>query len=540
MQYYPRMPPTEPPRSPLAASSAGARPTAPASPRWALALILLVGAVCRLAVLRFSHEGNMSPDAAHFLNVARCVGRGEGFSNPAAWPAWLRPERLPAPETFKDPGFPFAIAALTRLVGDPFRAGQALSLLAGVMLPPAVYALGRRLARDRRVALVAALIAAASPILIAQSARVMAESLFTLLLTVAFVAAAPPDAGGRAPVARRDGWAAGAWLGLAFLVRTQALLALPALALLLMCERPARAALERVGRALIAMIAIASPLLIRNLMRFGTPLYSDAASFAVWPFVDPLEFSHALTRPPAPLPFALAHAPQVLAHTAPALVRYVRGTLPGDILGTPLWAPAVALGLILAIGRWRTWGPALLYVATVALTMSAVSWNTRYFASTAPFVCLLAALGAAWLARRLPAIARGRAAAVVAIVTGLALAVLQTRRAGRELDGAMNPEIAAAIAEAPVIAARLAPGESVMAVTTSYWSWFADRPSVHLVIAAEPEFMAVVRRYRVRWAALPTSRLAELAARYPSGRLPAALVPDHVDPERDITVFAVR
>lgn len=521
------------------ASDAGARPPA----RWTLAAILLVSLVCRLAVIRFSHEGNMSPDAAHFLNVARCVGRGEGFSNPAAWPAWLRPDRLPAPETFKDPGFPFAIAALTPLVGDPFRAGQALSLLAGVILPPAVYVLGLRFARDRRVALVAALIAAASPILIAQSARVMAESLFTTLLTLAFVAAAPPapDPAGAGPVGRRDGraWAAGTWLGLAFLVRTQAWLAVPALAFLLVAGRPAGAGAARVARALLAMALVAAPLLVRNLVRFGTPLYSDAAAFAVWPFVDPIAFSHALTRPPDPLPFTLAHAPQVLAHTALALVRYVRSALPADILGHWLWAPAVAVGLVLCFARWRSWGPVLLAIAPVALLMSAVSWNTRYFAATAPFWCLIAALGAVWLARRLPAVARGRAGVILAITLGLALAGLQTRRAARELGGADPPEIAAAIAEAPFIASRLGPGESVMAVTTSYWSWFSDRPSVHLVIAGEPEFMAVVRRYRVRWAALPTSRLAELAARYPGGRLPAALVPDHADPDRDVTVFAV-
>ena len=72
----------------------------------------------------------------------------------------------------------------------------------------------------------------------------------------------------------------------------------------------------------------------------------------------------------------------------------------------------------------------------------------------------------------------------------------------------------------------------MIAETTSYWTWFADRASVHLPIAGEAEFMAVVRRYRVRWAALPTSRLAELAARYPEGRLPVALVRDHEDPQR--------
>jgi hypothetical protein len=134
------------------ATDAPARPLQPTRARsrgWAPGAILLIALASRRVVLPASHEGNMSPDAAHFLNVARCVARGEGFSNPAAWPAWLRPERLPAPETFEDPGFPFAIAALTPLLGDPFRAGQVLWLLAGLMRSLAVCFLGWRLTRDR-------------------------------------------------------------------------------------------------------------------------------------------------------------------------------------------------------------------------------------------------------------------------------------------------------------------------------------------------------------------------------------------------------
>jgi 4-amino-4-deoxy-L-arabinose transferase-like glycosyltransferase len=510
-----------------------------------LAVLGLLSLALRLAVLPASHEGNMSADAAHFLNVARCVARGEGFSNPAAWPAWLRPERLPAPETFKDPGYPHAIAAVTPLAGDPFRAGRLISLVAGVLLPPVVFLLGWRLTRDPSAAWVAALIAAASPAMIAQSVRVMAESLFTLLLTLAFLAAAPAPAGtlraGAAPARRRlaPELAAGALLGLAFLVRTQALIALPALAALLAGGRPGRAGLARALRALAATAVVASPLLVRNLVRFGTPLYSDAATFAVWPFVDPIEFSHALTRPPAPLPFALEHAPQVLAHTASALWRFARSALPRDLLGHLAWAPLLAVGAALALRRWRTWGFAWLYLAPAALLMAAVSWNTRYFASTTPFWCLLAGLGASALAFRLPAAARRPATGLLAVAF-LALAATQTLRAWREVRAGGPPELAAAIAEAPILAARLAPGEALMAVTTSYWSWFADRPSVHLVIAGEPAFSEVTRRYRVRWAALPTSRLPELAARFPGGRLPAALVADHADPERDITVFAVR
>ncbi len=59
------------------------------------------------------------------------------------------------------------------------------------------------------------------------------------------------------------------------------------------------------------------------------------------------------------------------------------------------------------------------------------------------------------------------------------------------------------------------------------------------MIADEPRFDEVVERLRVRYAALPTSRLPEFAAHYPGGRLPAVLVPDHEVPALDLSVFRV-
>ena len=63
---------------------------------------------------------------------------------------------------------------------------------------------------------------------------------------------------------------------------------------------------------------------------------------------------------------------------------------------------------------------------------------------------------------------------------------------------------------------------------------------MHLVIADEPDFRATIRRLKVRMAALPTSRLAVFAARFPGGRLPPELVLERSDPALDVTVFSVR
>jgi hypothetical protein len=140
-------------------------------PRVALALILAGTLVPRLAALPAMDARHMGPDSAHFLNVARCFERGQGFSNPSAWPAWMKPARLPMPETFKEPGYSWLIAQAAHGGADPFHAAQAMSLIAGLLLPFVVWLLARQLDADPLIALIAALIASGSPLLVDKSVR---------------------------------------------------------------------------------------------------------------------------------------------------------------------------------------------------------------------------------------------------------------------------------------------------------------------------------------------------------------------------------
>ena len=505
-----------------------------------LGLILLVAIVTRLAVLPGSTERSQEADGPHLMNVARCFERGQGFSNPAAWPAWMKPARLPMPETFKEPGYPFAIAALAPRLGE-FRAAVLISFLAGLLMPLALFGLARSIGLDRGEATLAAILAATSPLAILMSVRVTVDSLFPALLTLAFFLAAWRR-GEDAP--SRPWWAdalTGVAAGLAFLVRGQALVAVPALAVLLATRRPRRGVPVGLSLAVGSAILIASPFLIRNLRLFGVPFYSDVGAYGLWPYVDHLTFSHGLDRPPAPLAFALHHVPEVLRHVGESVVRFCVYALPGEITGNPIWVPAFAVGVLLSLGRWRRFLGLWLYLAATVVFIFAINWDGRYFTSTVPLWSLFTALGAMWIARAvgtLP-IAGPLRGGHLLLATLVVAVIVQTEVTRRRVAHYKAPETDAAIAEAPFLRAHLAPGESVMVVTTSFWSWFADRPSVHLVIAGDQALEETVRRLRVRYAALPTSRLPEFAERYPGRHLPRILLVDHVDPLRDVTVFRV-
>jgi hypothetical protein len=511
-----------------------------ARPGVALGLIVVVALAARLIALPGSTERSMDPDSAHLLNVARCIERGQGFSNPGGWPAWMKPERLPMPETFKEPGYPSAIAAIAPRVGGEFRAGVLISLLAGLALPIALFFLARNLGLDRAEAALAALLLAVNPLAIFMSVRVTVDAPFPALLTAAFALAAwRPAAAGR-PL-----WAdalTGAVVGLAFMVRGQTLTAVPALAIMLAMRRARAGALLGGAVTTVVAVLVASPFLLRNIQSFGAPFHSDVGAYGIWPYVDPLVFSHGLDRPPAPIAFALTHIPEVLRHMMESAVRFAVFVLPRDIVGNPVWLPALAVGGFLSLGRWRSFIAPWAYVLPTLLFIFAVHWDSRYFTASLPYWAMLTAVGAVWVARGLgdrSVWGRVRVRHVLVAVAVIA-SVVQIETARRNVARLRSVEIEAAIAEAPFLRERLAPDEAVMVVTTSFYSWFADRPSVHLVIADEARFAETVRRLKVRYAALPTSRLAEFAERYPGRRLPRALVFDHADEARDVTVFAVR
>jgi Dolichyl-phosphate-mannose-protein mannosyltransferase len=523
--------------------AAAPRPDARAGPAFqarSMALISGLALIARLISLPVSTERNMPPDAAHFLNIARCFKNGEGFSNPSAWPAWMKPDRLPMPETFKEPGYPFLIAGLWRARLDPFRAGQALSLIAGLLLPIVVYKLARRLDSDPGAALWAALLAAASPLLIAKSVSVLVESLFALAIASMFLAALwRPDEETRERPLAAD-LLTGALFGAAWLLRAQTLIALPPALLLLTARRSRSRASLGVVVAAIAALIVLSPFIARNLRLFGVPFYSDVTVFGIWPYVDHMTFSHGLERPPAPIPFALAHVREVLAHMIWSLHHFTLGTLPREVLGNPLWLLAFAGGLWVTFARWRAWLFAYVYLGTTVFFISGVHWDSYYFTSTVACWCVISGAGIAAALRAAgdrPLWHRMKLRHAGFVLAALCFA-LEARSARLGLDN-VPPQIEAARHEAAWLRARLAPDEALMVDYTSYYAWFTQRHAVHLVVGDTAAFRATVTRLNVRWAALPTSNLAAYAAYYPGGRLPALLTFDHADSSRDVTVFRV-
>jgi predicted membrane channel-forming protein YqfA (hemolysin III family) len=329
-------------------------------------------------------------------------------------------------------------------------------------------------------------------------------------------------------------------LGAAFLLRGGALiLVLPLAVLAFTGSRPGRA-LIGLAVQLAAAAVVASPFILRNLRLFHTWYYSDVGAYGIWPYVDHLTFNAGLERPPAPIAFALTHAREVLRHWLSSAANFTLHTFHEEILGHQWVLPTVA-GMLLALRRRREYLFAYVYLAAATTFIFAVNWDSRYFVTLTGLWCVFAATGAVWMWRRLGSErAFGRFDMRPVLAGLLVLAMLTQLNVARQwVRRFQPPESAAAIALAPEIRRRLAPEESAMVMTTSFYAWFADRPTVHLVIADSVGFHETLRRLKVRMAVLPTDRLAEFAAHYEGGRLPTELIFERNEPKLGVTVFRV-
>ena len=218
----------------------------------ALAAVLLVALVARVAVVLAQPDAVPVIDAGDYDRHARSIAAGEGY-----------PETVIAdpggPSALRPPAYPYLLGAVYAVSGDSFTAGRLAGALLGVLTVALIFVIGRRLFGPR-TALWAAGIAAVFPPLVWLNSSVISEQLFLPLALGAVAAllrarAHPADA-------LRWGILAGALIGAGALTRVVGLLLLV----------PAVAALWRTRRAAIAAVACAvlaiAPWTIRNAVEF--------------------------------------------------------------------------------------------------------------------------------------------------------------------------------------------------------------------------------------------------------------------------------
>ena len=208
-------------------------------------------------------------DPAGYIQLARNIASGRGLVSDVLWNYWVPfPAVTHASNEFWMPLASVIMAGSLRLFGDTLLAAQLPGLVAGALLAPVVYLIGRTLwPRQRRWSVLAAALIVINAALIYQSSSVDSSAIYTLLATLALFC------GALALDRRRVSWMAlaGVWCGLSYLTRSHALL-LPAsigLITLIVLRREPKMLIKLIGVLVLGFAVFLVPWWLRNLTEFG-------------------------------------------------------------------------------------------------------------------------------------------------------------------------------------------------------------------------------------------------------------------------------
>ena len=215
------------------------------------ATVFLLALVARLGVVVWAH-GRIPPtgDGHFYHRLAERLAAGEGYT-------WLWPDGTVSAAAHYPVGYPALIAGPYALFGASPTVAMVLNALLGALGCLAVTRVVALTGRPR-AALVAGILAALHPGLVAYTAALMTEGAVGALLALAAWAAMV------ARERQRLAWivAMGLLVGIATLVRPQSLLLAPAFAALV--PQGARRRLVAAGLGLVVALAICAPWTARN------------------------------------------------------------------------------------------------------------------------------------------------------------------------------------------------------------------------------------------------------------------------------------
>jgi hypothetical protein len=250
--------------------------------RW-LVVAIVLGVVLRVAYdLVVMRHVPLGTDSVWYILQGGTIHAGAFYVDPAAF---YRGGHRVATAAWP-PGFPLYLALVRSIAGGSVRAHELSGVIPGAATIALIGVLGRQIA-GWRVGVVAALLAACSPLLIAVDGSVMSETLFIPLVVSAMVLAqmARGDVAGPQDQRRDAPWwlwlVLGAVIGVAALVRQDGIFLVPFLvvpAAILSSRHSARRCLARIAASVVAVMVVLAPWAIRNVSEFGEPTLSTLSS----------------------------------------------------------------------------------------------------------------------------------------------------------------------------------------------------------------------------------------------------------------------
>jgi len=444
-------------------------------------------------------------DPANYVEVARNILAGRGLTSNVVGNFYHRYKSVRHPEDRRPSAWSLVLAGSMAVFGDSEFAVTLPNLFFGLWLAPVlVYLLAQQLRLSSAVCLAAAIVFVTWPYWLKESLDAGADVLFTSLLLLALLAIL------RAGERKGAMLLAGAAIGLAYTVKPAALLVLAPLAAYYWLDQARLNARRRllclVGFAGVALL-LASPMLIRNYLAFGNPIYSTNIYTAghIRTDVSGLSLLHVYWG--EPLPSLSGWLGQVgLAGVVATAVRQLGRALILLFGGIGLFFVPPCVIVIVGVGYHRRvrnlWVFAGLFVLELAL-----SWVMlpRYLLVVLPVVAISAAAGGMAIARRIWAIPRYAEAALLAVVLLIALVGIGGYGYWRLSQQSANSLRQAHIKMADWAKQQLPADSVIMAHYPYLVRFYSGRPVVQIPFDDVEAIERAWRHYGVGTVVVPTS-----------------------------------
>lgn len=485
-----------------------------------LVLIALGCAALQLEVFFWGSQPPTHPDAAEYFHLGRNIARGEGYVTRI----WMHPcipkDHLPSPETYRDPLLPYAIALCFRLFGVSYFSAGLLPLLAAISLPVITFFLARALGFEE-ASLTSAALAGFSPILV-QWGGVALNDIPAAALTGAFWLACFSG----------NPWLAGLSGGLAYLTRTQAVLAVgPGLLYMLWAFR----SLKKVALTCAVFLLVCSPFFYRNMRVTGRPTSSEGRYFLTEAYY-PIDLGVFL-KTPAQFRPPLKIDPGVVARTWYSQARDVKEDGIPFLFGSFTAAWICVLAILRSPLRKQEWSLALYLLFTSAFVV-VIHFEPRYLLSLLPFVAVYTAIGL-WMV--IGTVGRFRRIlwilAILFMIVMPDLKAFRFRRSAFRDTSPVKPHYWA-VAVGEFLRPQLGPGDAVMSWYAGYYNLVLDRNVVSFMWAPEEYLREVCRRFNVRFLIASRREIERLHPEWTSS-MPDWLRPVEQGASKDVLVFRV-
>lgn len=236
-----------------------------------VALVIRISVVAYFQGLNVVPDGEAQPDQLDYEAFAYQLSSGHGYTLPSGEPSARRP-----------PGTSFVLAPIYMLVGRSYAAGRIWFCLLSAATCAAAFWVGTKLF-DVRAGIISALCLAVTPAHFYYNLHFVSEVPYALTITVVVgLALTALDAGSR--YGRLLSVLAGGVLGLAVLIRPQAILVIPIawLMVVLAYRRIDRRVVERLLIVTLCFTLVVGSWMTRNFMVLGKPAVSTVAGPTFW------------------------------------------------------------------------------------------------------------------------------------------------------------------------------------------------------------------------------------------------------------------